>query len=62
MGLRIGELCGLTWADIDLNAKVLYIRSTVQRVKSYNYGRQKSLFPRLRVTPLLEKFQSQIFW
>ena len=42
MGLRIGELCGLTWADIDLNAKVLFIRRTVQRVKSYNNGIQKT--------------------
>lgn len=42
MGLRIGELCGLTWADIDLNAKILSIRRTVQRVKSYNNGIQKT--------------------
>ena len=42
MGLRIGELCGLTWADIDLNTKVLFIRRTVQRVKSYDNGIRKT--------------------
>lgn len=42
MGLRIGELCGLTWADIDLNAKILFIRRTVQRVKSYDNEMQKT--------------------
>lgn len=33
-GLRIGEICALTWNDIDLNNKVIYVRNTVVRVKS----------------------------
>ena len=33
-GLRIGEICALTWSDIDLNNKVIYVRKTVVRVKS----------------------------
>lgn len=28
-GLRIGELMGLTWADVDLKKKVLYVRHTL---------------------------------
>ncbi len=32
MGLRIGELCGLRWADIDLENKVIYVRRTIQRI------------------------------
>lgn len=33
-GLRIGEICALTWNDIDLKNKVIYVRNTVVRVKS----------------------------
>lgn len=32
MGLRIGEACGLTWADVDLTAKTVKIRQQVQQV------------------------------
>ena len=31
-GLRIGEICGLKWEDIDFENKVLLVRRTVQRV------------------------------
>ncbi|WMJ22194.1 site-specific integrase [Paludicola sp. MB14-C6] len=33
-GMRIGELCGLKWNDIDFDRKVLFIRRTLQRVKT----------------------------
>lgn len=33
-GLRIGEICALRWNDIDLNARTLYVRHTVSRIKS----------------------------
>ncbi|MCM1135400.1 MAG: site-specific integrase [Clostridium sp.] len=36
MGLRIGEICALTWGDIDLTEKVIYIRKNLQRVKTDN--------------------------
>lgn len=42
MGLRIGELCGLMWSDVDLNAKVLFIRRTVQRICTYDANSQKT--------------------
>ena len=42
MGLRIGELCGLTWADIDLAHKILYVRRTVQRISSHGNGDKKT--------------------
>ncbi len=32
MGLRIGELCGLKWSDVDFDDKILHIRRTVQRI------------------------------
>lgn len=34
MGLRIGELCGLRWNDVDLENKLLCINRTVQRIAS----------------------------
>ena len=33
-GIRIGELCGLMWDDIDFDSKLLHIRRTMQRIKS----------------------------
>ena len=33
-GLRIGEICGLKWSDIDLEENLLYVQRTVQRVKN----------------------------
>lgn len=33
-GLRIGEICALRWSDIDLEQRIVHIRSTVARVKN----------------------------
>lgn len=41
MGLRIGELCGLKWEDVDFQNKILHIRRTVQRVSCIN-GNKKT--------------------
>lgn len=41
MGLRIGELCGLKWCDVDFQHKILHIRRTVQRIASPN-GNKKT--------------------
>ncbi len=43
MGLRIGELCGLKWGDIDLVHKVLRINRTVQRISKQNGSRKTML-------------------
>ncbi|MBR6101911.1 MAG: site-specific integrase [Ruminococcus sp.] len=32
MGLRVGEVCGLMWQDIDFEKRILTVRRTVQRV------------------------------
>ena len=32
LGLRVGEVCGLKWSDIDLDGKIIHIRNTVQRI------------------------------
>ena len=33
-GMRIGEVCALTWEDIDLTEGVIYVRKNLQRVKA----------------------------
>lgn len=40
MGLRIGELCGLKWSDVDFQNKILHIKRTVQRISSDNGSRK----------------------
>ncbi len=37
-GMRIGEICALSWNDIDLNEKVIHIRHTVARVLNDQAG------------------------
>lgn len=32
-GLRIGEICALSWNDIDLDNNIIHVRHTVSRVK-----------------------------
>ena len=33
-GLRIGEICALTWDDVDLHAGIIHVRHTIARVKN----------------------------
>lgn len=33
-GLRLGEVCALRWQDIDFNAKTIFIKHTIGRVKN----------------------------
>ncbi len=35
-GLRIGEVCGLKWEDIDFNNKTLIVKRTIERIKNNN--------------------------
>ena len=35
-GLRIGEVCALSWEDVDLDGGVIHIRHTVARVRNTN--------------------------
>ena len=38
-GLRIGEICGLKWGDINLRARLLVVKRTVSRIYLENGGR-----------------------
>lgn len=42
-GIRIGEVCALKWADIDLDDKVMHIGKTLQRIKNPTDGAPKTL-------------------
>lgn len=33
-GIRIGELCALTWSDIDIQKRILTVRKTIQRIQT----------------------------
>ena len=37
-GLRIGEICGLKWEDIDFEKSILTVRRTVQRIRTGLHG------------------------
>ena len=42
-GLRIGELCALTWQDIDLTAHTLKIKKTMQRIQNPDDNQPKTV-------------------
>lgn len=46
-GIRIGELCALTWSDIDLEKRIITVRKTIQRIK--NIGGQTAT--KIVITP-----------
>lgn len=41
-GLRIGELCALTWNDISLEEQTLYVRHTMQRLQLLDDAEKKT--------------------
>lgn len=47
-GIRIGEVCALTWNDISLSDKTIHIRKTLQRIQNHGGGTTKT---RIVITP-----------
>ena len=41
-GIRVGELCALTWDDIDFTNKILKIRKTLQRLRTLDESESKT--------------------
>ena len=39
LGLRIGEICGLKWSDINFTEKILYVNRTAIRIKTGSHTR-----------------------
>lgn len=40
-GLRIGEICALRWKDINLEKRIIYVQSTLERIYDENLKRTK---------------------
>lgn len=41
-GMRIGEICGLKWEDVDLNNQIIVVSKTVQRIQDENSKTKKT--------------------
>ena len=41
-GMRIGEICALTWEDIDTDNGIINIRKTIQRIYVIENGERKT--------------------
>lgn len=41
-GLRIGEICALSWEDIDIENRIIHVRHTVARIKSTDFSEGNS--------------------
>jgi len=41
-GLRIGEVCGLKWGDIDLEKGVIHVQRTIQRIYVIENGERRT--------------------
>lgn len=61
-GLRLGEICSLKWDDVDIEEKILYVNTTVQRIAVDGHdsrtalleGEPKSIFSK-REIPLSDE-------
>lgn len=56
-GLRIGEVCGLMWSDVDLEKSILTVRRTVQRINLGGHSTMLNIGPpksnsSMRVIPI----------
>ena len=41
-GIRLGEVCGLKWGDLDFDAKAMVVSRTVTRIKNFDETLQKT--------------------
>lgn len=41
-GIRIGEICALTWEDIDVDNGIIHVRRTIQRIYSIDEGNRRT--------------------
>lgn len=49
-GLRIGELCGIQWADINLENKVIHVRRTVSRIYDFEFKKTEVFIGNTKTT------------
>jgi integrase len=53
-GLRLGEARALTWADVDLNARVLHVRRQLQQLPGGGWSRTPPKYGSYRSVPIAE--------
>lgn len=41
-GMRIGEICALTWEDVDTDNGIIYVRKTIQRIYVIEDGKRRT--------------------
>lgn len=41
-GMRIGEICALTWNNIDLESKIIHVRATISRIKNTDLNKNNA--------------------
>ena len=41
-GIRIGEICALTWDDLDVENGIIHIRKTIQRIYIVDEGQKRT--------------------
>ncbi|MDR0643876.1 MAG: site-specific integrase [Treponema sp.] len=51
-GIRLGELCALKWNDIDLDKRIIRVRSTLQRIRRAD-SRETASFKKTPLTELV---------
>ena len=60
-GLRIGEICSLKWKDIDLDKKLIFVKTTLQRIKDKETNKTKIIIDKpktqnsIRAIPISNK-------
>lgn len=60
-GLRLGELCGLRWSDLNYNEKELRISRTAQRIKTENGTKLVVQTPKSKASERTIPLQSELF-
>lgn len=60
-GMRIGEICSLKWKNIDLDKKLIYVKTTMQRIKDEKINKTKVIIDKpktaksIRAIPISNK-------
>lgn len=50
MGLAIGEVCALEWADVDFDTGVIQVKNTVQRIQNREENGKKTMLVKMPLT------------
>ena len=60
-GMRIGEICSLKWKNIDLDKRLIYVKTTMQRIKDETTNKTKVIIDKpkteksIRAIPISKK-------